>query len=345
VPMIAKGRVVYAPSDGNAVLCISMRDGSLIWKNPRKETDVLLAGVVGDHVVVVGKQNCRAINLEDGKEAWSLETGRPSGLGVAVGGQFYLPLAKAQGSGEPEICVIDVAKGNVAARVRSRKKEVPGNLMFHDGVMISQTATTITAYPLLENHLKTIDNLLKKNEKDPEALARRGDLKLDKGDFKGAVEDFLAARKNEPPKELQPRITQQLYDAMVELFGKDFDAALPHLKTFEELSKDVPKGQDAERARRRLRFLILVGRGFESQRKPVEATRYYLDLIDLDTKGELLEVPGEPGLKVSPTVHARRQLEKILDSAKGDDRKKIEQEILERIKKARSDGQSRSEPR
>jgi outer membrane protein assembly factor BamB len=145
-PMIAGGRVIYAPSDGNDLLCVNMRDGKLLWKHERKEGDVYVGGIVGEHVLVVGKATCRALKLGDGKEAWSLDTGLPSGLGVAVGGEFYLPVAKSHKSGDPEIQVIDVAKGAIDSRIPSRG-EVPGNLVFHDGTLISHTTTTIAAYP------------------------------------------------------------------------------------------------------------------------------------------------------------------------------------------------------
>src|SRR5205823_1573823 len=116
----------------------------------------------------------------------------------------------------------------------------PGNLLFFDGMLVSQTATSIAAYPLLETALKQIDKLLEKNAKDPEALLRRGDLRLDRGDLKGASDDYRAALKNEPPKGIQARLRERLFETLVELCQKDFAAVEPVLKEFEELTRPIP---------------------------------------------------------------------------------------------------------
>src|SRR5262249_32929945 len=141
----------------------------------------------------IGKNYARAINIADGTEAWHLETGLPSGMGIASKDVYYLPLAQGIKSREPEIALIDMEKGFVKARTRSRNKEIPGNLLFFDGEVLSQTLTQVASYPQLDVELKTIDALLLKNDKDPEGLTRRGDLRLDKGDLGGAIEDLRTA--------------------------------------------------------------------------------------------------------------------------------------------------------
>jgi len=90
------------------------------------------------------------IKTDDGKQIWSQETGTPSGQGVASDNIYYLPLKETTRSKEPAICLIDVEKGQVNAQTKSRKKEVPGNLLFFDGAVISQTPTEVVAYPQLK---------------------------------------------------------------------------------------------------------------------------------------------------------------------------------------------------
>lgn len=333
-PLLARGRAVLAPPDSGALHCVSLRDGQLIWKHARREEDLYVGGIINDVVLVVGKSFCRGLKLSDGKEVWRLETGTPSGLGVATGGRYLLPLAEAKQTREPEICVIDPVQGVIFAHVRSRKKEeVPGNLCFAGDVLLSQTATTLTAYPLLENVLKEVDRRLTKDPKDPVGLSSRGDLKMDRGDVKGAVEDYRAALDNKPAAEVREQIRARHYEALVELFQRDFVVAEPFLKDFEAMSA----GRDlleAVRADRQPRFVILVARGREQQGKRLEAARLYLDLAGRG--GAMLEIPGEPGLKVAPAVFARKRLESLLDAATPEERRHIEQEIIDRFKKARS---------
>jgi outer membrane protein assembly factor BamB len=147
--VIQDGRVVVAAPDERSVHCLSLRDGSLLWKVGRAADDRYVAGVIDGKVLVVGKQSCRALDLEDGKQLWQLETGLPCGHGVAAGHVYYLPLREAGRDEEPAVYaidVIDVTAGAVLAHTPWPRKDVPGNLLFRDGDIISQTALGVTAY-------------------------------------------------------------------------------------------------------------------------------------------------------------------------------------------------------
>ncbi len=117
----------------------------------------------------------------------------------------------------PEVCAIDVAKGEIVAHVKSRKREMPGNLLFSRGQVISQTATELVAYPELKVKLQEIDKAIGKNPNDPIALTDRAVLRLDKGDLVGTVEDLRAALKNQPPKELLPKTKAKLYEVLTRI--------------------------------------------------------------------------------------------------------------------------------
>ena len=100
-----------------------------------------LAGVFQGKVVLVGKDDCRALSLADGnKQLWRVETGPPCGVGVASSTSYYLPLATG------ELCTIDLTGGRISARTSSPNKEPLGNILIHDGVLISQTPTEVVCY-------------------------------------------------------------------------------------------------------------------------------------------------------------------------------------------------------
>src|SRR5262249_33279203 len=107
------------------------------------ENDLCLAGVFGGKVLLVGARGCRALALADGAEAWKAEAGEPSGLGVASGDLYYLPLKDA-------VAAIDLEKGTVVARAALKGKGPPGNLVLHGGMVLAQSATAVTAYPQAE---------------------------------------------------------------------------------------------------------------------------------------------------------------------------------------------------
>jgi outer membrane protein assembly factor BamB len=147
-PIIKGGSLVFTAPDSGAIHCLRLRDGSRVWKAAGGDGDCYVAGVQDDLVLTVGRQECRALSLMEGKELWRLDMGLPSGQGVFGDGVYYLPL-KASGPGKgPEICVIDLRKREVGERLEMPAKEVPGNLLFSDGALFSQTPTAVTAYLL-----------------------------------------------------------------------------------------------------------------------------------------------------------------------------------------------------
>ncbi len=124
----------------------------LLWQVPRTDDDLYVAGIFADKVLVVGSKSVKAYNLSDGTPAWKeLATGMPSGQGTASKNVYYLPLryvGEDAKKGKPEVCVIDIVKGTATSHIPCREDDVPGNLLFFNDMLLSQTIFKITAYPL-----------------------------------------------------------------------------------------------------------------------------------------------------------------------------------------------------
>jgi hypothetical protein len=145
-PVIHDGRVVFTAPDASSVHCVRLHDGMALWRASMGADELYFAGIQAGKVLLVGKNSCRAYNLEDGKTVWQLEdTGLPSGRGVASGNHYYLPLKTGADSRKPEVCVIDVASGKIQSRIQG-SGEGPGNLVVVDGTVISQTASSVAGY-------------------------------------------------------------------------------------------------------------------------------------------------------------------------------------------------------
>jgi outer membrane protein assembly factor BamB len=140
---VQDGKLVFTVSDDDYVFCTNAKDGKLLWK-VASVGDLYLAGIAGDKVLLVGHNRCRALNLKDGKEAWRLQTGTPSGIGAFDNGTYLLPLKKGKDSNQPEIAYIDVNQGALVGL--SPLKDAPGNLVVHGKLVLSQSATTVTGY-------------------------------------------------------------------------------------------------------------------------------------------------------------------------------------------------------
>jgi outer membrane protein assembly factor BamB/tetratricopeptide (TPR) repeat protein len=345
-PIIQDGKVVYTPPDGNSLLCLNLRDGTPVWEANRVD-DLYLAGVFNGKILLVGKSTCRALSLADGKQIWKLDTGMPSGQGTASDNIYYLPLKEtSQGQDKgPEVCAIDIDKGKPVGHTKSRPKaddpklEVPGNLLFYDGEVLSQTVTMVTAYPQLKAKLAQINQLLKNNPEDPVGLTERGELRLDKGDLAGAVADLRSALAHKPPSDILPKTRAKLFDSLTELFHKDFNASEQYLNEYKEMCKvTAPAGAtqpeilkaEEEQHRRVANLLCLVGKGREKQGRLLEALQAYVEFGALGGNRELVNVVDEPGVKARPDVWAQGRIAALVAHATADQRKPLEDKIAEK---------------
>jgi len=319
-PAVSEGKVVFTAPDAKDIHCVSLRDGARLWSVARRPEDLYFAGVYKGKALIVGKTRTRALSLNRGEVAWEIETGQPSGQGAASAPNadgdviYYLPVREAINTREPEICAINVDKGIVHAHTRSRKKEVPGNLLFFEGTVLSQTHQEVVAYPQLEIKLAEMDKLVKTKPDDPAVLTERGDYLLDKGDLGGAIADFRKAlQQAKIAQATKLKARAKLYEAFTEYFQRSFTKAEDYLKEYEEMCKIDLAGlagpdrtaAETEERRRRSTFLQLVGKGRESQNRLVEAFDRYLELGTKAKKDELIQLVDEPSVKAAPDVWAQ----------------------------------------
>jgi outer membrane protein assembly factor BamB/tetratricopeptide (TPR) repeat protein len=339
-PAIRDGKVVFTAPDGRSLYCLRLADGTRVWANKRLDDDLYFAGIYAGKALVVGKKRCRAVNLDTGEVAWELDTGLPSGQGVASGNIYFLPLRESGPDRQPEIAAIDVARGIIVAHTRSSTRDVPGNLLFFEGDVVSQSAKDVTAYPQLKVKIAWMDEKIAKNPNDPDGLAERGELRLNQGDVRGAIEDLRRALANKPADEVRGRVRLKLYQAMTHFVRDDFDKAEEYLKEYEDLVNQLdgvgPEAR-AEARQRRVQFLMLVGRGREGQAKLVEALQAYLDLAGLETGDTMVPLPGDRGLKVRIDVWARGRIEELLKKADAPQRKRLQEEIDKHKKREGAD--------
>ncbi|MFN5328750.1 MAG: hypothetical protein ACK5DV_06185 [Planctomycetota bacterium] len=345
-PIISGGKIIFAAPDADAIHCISLRDGSVIWTHKRTDDDLYLGGVVAGRALIVGKKNVRALEVDgSGKVAWTVATGTPSGMGAISDNQFFVPLRDSGPGRDPEVCVIDVVKGEAVAHTRSRKKAMPGNLIFHDGEMISQTSTSVAVYPQLSVKLAQIDDLIRKNPLDPIGLTERGDLRLDKGDWAGAVNDLVTALKHNPPAEMLPRTREKLFEAMCEYSRRDFNAAEAYLAEFNSTCEVAPPamatGTQVEEAkretrRRRSAYLCQLAMGRESQKRWAEAFDAYIDVATLLGGGELYAVLDDPMVRAAGDTWAQGRIASMLAKISATERAPLDTRVTARLERART---------
>lgn len=341
-PIIQDGRVIFTAPDAASIHCLRLRDGTRLWKAARGD-DLFLAGVFKEKVVLVGKTHIRALSAANATPLWTLEVGQPAGQGVCTGQHYYLPIKKPVAG----VCKIDIQKGEIVSTSRCRDEESLGNLVYYDGDVISQNEQWVRAYPQLEAEIARLDREIEKAPTNATHLAERGELRLDHGNLKGAIDDLSKALKNNPPESLVPKTRDKLYDTLTELLQRDFDSAEPHLAQYEQLCKvDVPanaedkvreEAQKQER-HRRAKYWGLLARGREGQGRIEEAFKAYLEYGGLTGPDELLPVVGQIGVKARSDVWAQGRIVALLEKAGAGPRKALESEIAARWETVRKSG-------
>jgi tetratricopeptide (TPR) repeat protein len=364
-PIVSDGKVVFTAPDARSIHCINLRDGSPIWHFQKHEDDLYLGNVYNGKVLIVGKKNVRALNLSSGETLWTLETGAPSGQGIGSDNIYYLPLKDGgKGKAEPQIVGIDLDRGRIVSRSKSRPSDpdkndadIPGNLIFAEGKVVSVTPFgkaeyedsnkcegEVVAYPQLKVKIAEMDDLIAKNPNDANALTERGELRLDKGDLAGAIDDLTSALKNNPSKETRDKGRAKLYDTLTVYIADHFNDAEKYLKDYEELcnldlgsaaGKDRVK-LEAEQRRRRATYLWLVGKGREEQGRLVEAFEKYQQFAqEAGKQSELVPAVDDRQVKAAPDVWSRGRIISMMNNATPENRRPLEKRIADIWKKLR----------
>jgi outer membrane protein assembly factor BamB len=347
---------VVSSYDDDNLHCLDLRTGRKMWQDKKKPDDLYVGGLIGDKVLVVGRTSVRAVRLiGDKKEVadkaglerpasgWEndLKIATPIGHGV-VGrdGLYYIPVI-----GDPDkptdptpgVLTVNAATGKVNSYTPYRRKDAVatgatgdprlslGNLVFHDGLMFSQSATELSVFQLNEVKRREVQVALDRNPNDPDGLFSRGELALEAGKLADAIKDFKLAEKNQPGEALTKRIKQKLYVAYTESIrnAADFATVEPILDEYKTLcefpldEKDIEFGrQQEEQIRRRGLYLNLLADGREKQGRLADAFDAYRQYAGLGEKNKMLPVPEDPTTFALPEVWAAGRIDAMMRKAK-----------------------------
>lgn len=367
-PMIAGGRVFVTAYDGDKLQCLDLRTGKVQWEEKKRADDQYIGGVVGDKVLIVGRVSVRALKAvgdkkEEGRAgtpekptaAWEndLKIATPVGHGVAgKDGLFYVPVLGDPDKADdkiPRVATIDVATGKMTGDPAYRRQDAGGpnpadprlalgNLVFHDGMMFSQSATDVAWFQLNEVKRREASAALEKNPNDPAGLLNRGELALEAGKLQDAIADFKKSQANSPDEPTLRKLKNKLYVAYTALLrnAADFATVEPILAEYKalcefELDKDDPVNyprQLEEQIRRRGLYLNLLADGREKQGRLVDAFRAYREYATLGEKNKMLPVPEDPNTLALPEVWAAGRIDAMMRKAKDPaTRKPLEDEV------------------
>ena len=304
-------RVLFTPRDNDEVFCLNATTGQLLWKSPRGGA-LFLGGVLDDRVVLVGRNFLQALHLSDGTPAWNSPTlvSAVSGRGCLVDRSYLVPLVTG------EVQAVDVADGRVLSRARSFTGQVPGSLVLAAGTIVTQRLETVAAYRQVEALQTEVTARLEQDPNHPESLTVRGQMRMERGDFEGALADLERA-VNLTPKNAEAR--GLLLSALLEGLRTDFER-------YHEFGPRAEALVESPAERARLHWLLALG--YERMQRRPDALAQLLAFARLD----LGEFPLER-VATSLLVRRDRQLsltaERLVSSAEPAQREQLQGMIRE----------------
>jgi outer membrane protein assembly factor BamB/tetratricopeptide (TPR) repeat protein len=360
VPYVSRGKVVFTAYDSLSVQCLDLRTGNLLWKHQRAPGDLYVAGIFEDRVMIVAKNSIRFLKLDSNKPEGEkigsevTDIGIPSGVGTGSGNRYFLPVRASNDFSDPGILTIDVLRGVIEARTRSRKKVPAGNLLLFENDVYSQTPLEIVSFPQLQIKIDEMVRRLKLNPKDPLGLAEQGDLLLDDGKVMPAIETLKQAISIGLPTDAAVRYREKLHDAFEELIRGDFQKIEPFLKEYEDLchvsipadaNEATKKKLLEEQLRRDSTRLLYLAKGREEQGRLDEALKHYMSFGLLIGNRKEVESPDEPGTTAAPSVWALGRISAMMSKASPEQRKPLMNELISRwdaVKKSNDQDQLQS---
>ncbi len=316
---IAKGRVILTPVESEKIHCLDLLTGQPVWENQPDRADRLyVACVHEDSVVFVGKDGVDALGLADGQVKWKVnfENAMPSGRGYYSEQFYYLPTT------DSHLVRIDLDKGAIDKKVKT--ETVLGNLICYKGNVISQGTDVLTAFHQEDPLRDRVNQRLKENPDDIEALAWRGELLLQDGQRDAALEVLRRAHKLDPA---DPFVRGLLVDTLLAAVRDDFQI---HADVVSELERLIDEPDQ------RGEYLRLKAWGLQKAGKTVEAFSAYVDLSGFGKGRESssAEVFASEPERIDAALSARRdrwlqaRIAEVIAAAPPAERVRVDAEIV-----------------
>ena len=284
--LVSGDSVLVTAPECEQLYCLDLVSGEKRWAIDRDEFNQLV-GVVDNKVILATPHELTQLKLENGKKI----SGRnrikiPEGLAVAGNcllseGQVILPLSNHQ------IGIVDLNSSKISSMLVLRECESVGNLAFHRGTILSQSATTLSRFDRLDSLREQLAAAEAANQMDVDSLRIGGELAWSNNDLDRAIELLTQAYHTSPEAAL---VRHRLTAALVAAMREDYTRFGSYTGLLSELSTDT---------RQRLELYRFSTDGALAANDPTAAFGFLREIyaIDLDTMVDL---------GVDHQVHAER---------------------------------------
>jgi outer membrane protein assembly factor BamB len=327
--IISEGMVVVTPVESQFLHCLDLVTGKPRWLPIKREDYLFVACIHEGKAILVGKSRVKAIQLSDGKEAWSTPTDLQSeyvtGRGFYSGDSYIVPTTGQQ------LVKIDLNTGKVTDR--ARMEFTLGNLFCFDGQIVSVGSTQFSAFYMAEHLRAQVTRDLEANPNDVRALTRMGELLLTDNKVDEALTTLRKAHALQPD---ETRVRALIARVMLLLLRADFVKHRALVDEARELIDDP--AQRRELLRLQAVGLHQAGLVTESLEAFVMLADELQDvsLTDEDEAAQMEYIDGKLQVRTGRWLHAR--LSELYQHASEGDRQRLQQRLSERLERCLRSG-------
>ncbi len=321
-PVMTNSHVVFTPSDGDVIACLDLTQGRLQWQESR-EDGLYLAGVVDEHVVVVGQSSMISRRLSDGKIAWThdWEEGiTPNGRSAIVGDQIYVPLT------DGSLRLIGLNTGEESQKLNVWPGEPAlGSLVKAGRRLFAYGPQGLQMFDEQPGVLAEIQERKAVHPQDPEALIREAELWLLSPKYAEAARQLLAMDPAAIPAEWQQRRQVVLWQALVGIVQTDAAQADAALQDLDRIASTPDEQLSVE--------LFRIDRQIQQGHREA-AFEAYWKLAERDDGPAVVVRPSQPQLQVQRRAWLQGRLSDLWHSAEGELRQRLDERTRNEITQA-----------
>jgi outer membrane protein assembly factor BamB len=286
--LLCRDRLIYRPPLESRIYCLTAATGEPVWTVPSSGGEQVVAATTDD-LLVAGANQLRCLNAGDGSVRWTRPLTQPVGTGLLANGEYWQP---EQGG---RLSRFRLSDGQSRGVVTERPTMVLGNLLPVDDTIISVGPLGLEALPTVER----LDGQIAAMPPSGRRQALEAELLLARDELSQAVDRLLAAADSgELPNDEQQRVAGLLVSAGFLEFER---AAMPSLSRLEAIAPYCTTSEQ------RVGYLVRLSRTQIRSGRSSEAISSLIALLETP-RSDLLQVPGDERLFVSPEVFVAMQL-------------------------------------
>ncbi|NQV25233.1 MAG: PQQ-like beta-propeller repeat protein [Rhodopirellula sp.] len=211
--ILRSGRIIMSPLDSQELICLDAISGDTLWTQPRGR-GLFVGAAFDDQIIVVDDSAVRSLSVNDGALNWTVRLNQrvPTGRGLRVGSLFHLPVATAASEptatenssagdvltdSSPEqngkLVTIDLSAGRLLAESKSPDGLPLGNLVAHEGSLVTQRFDSVIALESLSSVESQLARQLEQKPGDSGVLESRARIRLHEGRLQEGLSDLQMA--------------------------------------------------------------------------------------------------------------------------------------------------------